>query len=87
MKVRGAKDAAPPTDLELMMYFDGELEGERLAAVEAFLAAEKVPKQKLAALDLAGSLVRERATTKHDVADGIADSVMKSLLAHQEASG
>ena len=31
---------SPPGDLELMLYADGELDGERLAEVEAWLAAD-----------------------------------------------
>jgi len=44
--------ASRPTDLELMLYADGELEGERLAAIEAHLAQDEAARHKL--LDLIG---------------------------------
>jgi anti-sigma factor RsiW len=68
-----------PTDLELMMYADGELQGDRLAAVEAFLAADAASQKKILALDLATSLVRESADEIGSSADDIADLVMASV--------
>lgn len=50
----------PPSDLELMMYFDGELDEPRRAEVEAFLRAESTgaaPK-KLFGLGLVAEAVR-----------------------------
>jgi hypothetical protein len=78
---REANDTSPPTDLELMLYADGELAGHRLAAVEAWLAASLPARTKLTSLRAATSLVRERALDSTQ-ADGIADSVM-SLIASQ----
>ena len=74
-----------PTDLELMLYADGELDGDRIAAVEAFLARDASAQKKLRALDVAASAVRERADEIASSADGIADLVMASLAS--EAKG
>jgi negative regulator of sigma E activity len=65
-----------PTDLELMLYADGELDGERLAEVEAFVARDHGARAKLAALGLVSTVVREEALAAAGAADGIADAVM-----------
>jgi anti-sigma factor RsiW len=68
-----------PTDLELMLYADGELEGERLEAVEAYLAQDEAARKKLLAMDMVSSVVREQPhATK---ADDIADLVMARIAA------
>lgn len=63
----------PPTDLELMMYVDGELEGERLREVRQALSRDSVLRSKVAALSLSGSIVRENAESAAaiDLTDGI----------------
>ncbi|MRG92713.1 hypothetical protein GF068_12350 [Polyangium spumosum] len=63
----------PPTDLELMMYVDGELEGERLREVRQAVSRDGVLRSKVAALSLAGSIVRENAESAAtiDLTDGI----------------
>ncbi|MDI1481941.1 hypothetical protein [Polyangium sp. y55x31] len=61
----------PPTDLELMMYVDGELEGERLREVRLALSRDSVLRSKVAALSLTSSIVRENAESDIDLADGI----------------
>ena len=67
-----------PTDLELMLYADGELSGERLAAVRAWLdtKAGRTGQRKLAALHLGAAVVREHALHGASAADGIAGAVM-----------
>ena len=67
-----------PTDLELMLYADGELEGERLSAVEAWLGtpAGRPGQRKIAALHLGADVVREHALAASAGASGIADAVM-----------
>lgn len=61
----------PPTDLELMMYVDGGLEGERLREVRLALSRDSVLRSKVAALSLTSSIVRENAESDIDLADGI----------------
>lgn len=69
-----------PTDVELMMYFDGELDEPRRKEVEAFIAKEANARRKVMGLGLAGSIVRESATSS-SVADAIADGVMAAIQA------
>ena len=64
----------PPTDLELMMYVDGELEGERLREVRQAVSRDDVLRSKVAALSLSGAIVRENAESDFagiDLSDGI----------------
>ena len=86
MTVQAANDTSPPTDLELMLYADDELDGDRLAAVEAWLAASLAARTKLAALRAVSSMVRERALDSTR-ADGIADSVMGLIAAEGRHNG
>jgi hypothetical protein len=79
--------AGIPSDLELMLYADGELEGERVAAVEAFLAREAGPRHKLSSLGLVSGLVRERALASASPADGIADALMAQIAAETGTNG
>lgn len=81
----------PPSDLELMLYADGELDAERAAAVEAYLAelassAQRAPQAKLAALGVVSGIVREGALEAASPADGIADAVMAQIAAEGAAS-
>ncbi len=75
-----------PTDLELMMYADGELTEPRASEVARFLEASdssKEPAQKLRGMTIVGDLVREhsaRMATAH-AADDIVASVMKAIAA------
>jgi anti-sigma factor RsiW len=68
-----------PTDLELMLYADGELEGEEAAAVEAYLARDANARAKLAAMGIVGGVVRAGALASTAKADGIADAVMAQI--------
>lgn len=75
-----------PTDLELMMYADGELEGERLLAVEAYLAGSVDAQRKVVALDVASSILRDHASEAAKPADDIADLVMAKIAAEPKSA-
>ena len=79
--------AGTPSDLELMLYADGELEGERLAAVEAFLARDVGSRRKLSSLGLVAGLVREQAVASASPADGIADALMAQIAMEAGTNG
>mgnify|MGYP000870218932 CR=1 FL=1 len=68
-----------PTDLELMLFHDGELDEPRRAEVARFLAADgsAVAQQKLTGLALGGDILRESALERAGAFD-IADAVMAS---------
>lgn len=87
MTDRHDKDG-PPTDLELMMYADGELSGERLSVVEAHLAKRGPSRTKLSALRLVSHVVREDAAATAEKGGAITDSVMALItMEPQAASG
>ncbi|UQA63694.1 hypothetical protein E8A73_018155 [Polyangium aurulentum] len=71
----GARDPLakrPPTDLELMLYADGELEGERLREVKLAIEKDAALRSKLTALRLASEIVRDDALAAEvDLTDGI----------------
>ena len=79
--------AGTPSDLELMLYADGELDGERHAAVEAFLAREVGARRKLSSLGLVAGLVREQAIASASPADGIADALMAQIAMETGTNG
>ena len=79
--------AGIPSDLELMLYADGELQSERFAVVEAFLAREPTARRKLSSLGLVSGLVRERAIAAASPADGIADALMARIAAETATNG
>jgi hypothetical protein len=88
MTIRGASDTSPPTDLELMLYADGELADDRLAAVQAWLDREpldgddaRAARNKLTALGMVSDLVRAQALDASAGADDIADAVMRRIEA------
>lgn len=72
---------ATPTDLELMLYADGELEEEKRAAVEAYLARDRSARLKMLAMGLTSEVVREQAAAAADRADDVADAVMAAVAA------
>ncbi len=82
MSPRPANETSP-TDLELMLYADGELEPDRRAAVGAWLAGPGEParmaRAKLAAMGAVSSVVRARGREASAAADGIADAVMTRI--------
>lgn len=71
---------APISDLDLMLYFDGELESDRHEEVRRAIARDKVLRGKLESLELSSAIVRERAL---DAAANIdfADAVMAQIAA------
>jgi anti-sigma factor RsiW len=75
----------PPTDLELMLYFDGELEPDRVAAVEAHLARDRAAASKLGALQITSGVVRAEALAASSPSASIADAVMASVAAESKA--
>jgi hypothetical protein len=94
-----ASSPSSPTDLELMLYADGELAEERLAAVQAWLEREvdgEDARNKLTSLGIVSDLIRvhaQQASAGHDGgsrphtpgADGIADAVMRRIEAEPAA--
>lgn len=68
-----------PTDHDLMRLYDGDLDDEARTDVQAAVVRDPASRAKLAALKLAGELVREEALRRADAADGIADRVMARI--------
>jgi hypothetical protein len=79
---RTTKPRGEPSDLELMLYADGELDEERRFAVEAYLDRSTPGTAKLSALNLVSGIVREQSLGSAAGADGIADAVMAKLTAN-----
>jgi hypothetical protein len=77
-KPNSAERGGPPTDLDLMLYVDGELDGVRCREVEAHLARDASYRAKLTGLEVAAGMVREDALGSA-FADGIADAVMARI--------
>lgn len=69
-----------PTDMELMLYFDGELSEPRRAEVESFVARDSSATNKLSGLRVSSGLVRERALAV-DMGGDIAASVLSAIEA------
>jgi hypothetical protein len=83
---RGRGSAAPPSDLELMLWVDGELGGARASEVETYVASHPRAQTVIASLRLGANLLAshvDRLVDGHDV-DGIVDDVMDA--AEAEAS-
>lgn len=79
----GIATLASPTDMELMLYFDGELEDPRRAEVSAFLQRDTASRKKLSGLRVASSVVRENALSS-DIKFDITASVMSAIEAGVE---
>ncbi|MEZ4297491.1 MAG: hypothetical protein R3B70_21195 [Polyangiaceae bacterium] len=67
-----------PSDLELMMFFDGELEEPRKSAVAGYVNADLKARSKLAGLRVASAIVEHEAN-QLTFADDIADRVMARI--------
>lgn len=69
------------SDLDLMLYLDGELDNERHEQVRRAISRDKVLRGKLDALEVSSAIVRERAI---DAAANIdfADAVMAKIMAN-----
>lgn len=77
-----------PSDLELMLYFDGELDEPRKSEVAAFVNADLRSQNKLAGLRITSALVGAQAqeiatgpTKGRSPADDIADLVLAKIQA------
>lgn len=68
----------PPSDIELMQYFDGELEEPRCSAVAAFIGADLSARNKLAGMRITSAIVQNQATSI-SAADDIADLVLARI--------
>ncbi|AUX36496.1 MULTISPECIES: anti-sigma factor [Sorangium] len=76
--------SAPPTDLELMLYVDGELDEARHRQVEEYVLHDPRCRAKVAGLVTAADMIRDSALAS-SAADGIADGVMAKILEGQGA--
>lgn len=74
----------PVSDLDLMLYLDGELSAERHDEVRRALTRDKVLRSKLSALEMTSTIIRERAVDAAANID-LADSVMAKILAGDAA--
>jgi hypothetical protein len=72
------RTAALISDADLMMYLDGELDGEAAAAVERALEHDDQARNKLEGLSVLGAFLREGANLPGP-ADDVADAVMGQL--------
>ncbi|MFO0549245.1 MAG: hypothetical protein U0271_12710 [Polyangiaceae bacterium] len=80
---------SPPTDLELMMYFDGELDEPRRTEVERFVGGDRVALGKLGGLGLVGAGVRNEAagwSSKVSLTDAIMRTVESSSAKSQDTA-
>ncbi|WP_437568747.1 anti-sigma factor family protein [Sorangium sp. So ce542] len=77
--------SAPPTDLELMLYVDGELDEARHRQVEEYVLHDPRCRAKVAGLVTAADMIRDSALAS-SAADGIADGVMAKILEGQGAA-
>ena len=77
----GLQEGPPPTDEEIMLWFDGEGDARRAAEVEAFVAKNPRARAIVAALQKAASIVESDALARAGAsgADSIADSVMAAI--------
>jgi hypothetical protein len=84
----GGRDSGggAPSDLDLMLYFDGELDDERAKEVEVFLRTSSDARQKLAALDLGATLVRDKISEHEAAAPDLSDAVMARVALETQAS-
>jgi len=67
-----------PTDMELMLYVDGELDEARRAEIEAHLAQSESGRRKVAALRIGSGMVREHSLASAKDFD-IASAVMAKI--------
>lgn len=75
-----------PTDLELMMYFDGELDEPRLSEVRTFVEGAGPARSKLAGLGLGSELLRESALARAASADDLTDLIMAKVTGSAPAA-
>jgi hypothetical protein len=82
------KAAKEPTDLELMMFADGELDELRKVEIATFVDGSAAAKNKLKAMGIVGDFVRKDADRVATAfrADGVAAKVMAAIEAGPIAS-
>ncbi|WP_437875655.1 anti-sigma factor family protein [Sorangium sp. So ce513] len=83
-KANHGEASAPPTDLELMLYVDGELDEARHREVEEHVLHDPSCRAKVAGLVTAADMIRDSALAS-SAADGIADAVMAKIQAEPVA--
>lgn len=83
-KANHGEASAPPTDLELMLYVDGELDEARHRQVEEYVLHDPHCRAKVAGLVTAADMIRDSALAS-STADGIADVVMAKIHAEPAA--
>jgi anti-sigma factor RsiW len=76
-----AEPSGTPSDLELMLYADGELPEERLAEVEAYLERTASGRAKVRALDFTSALIREEALASAARAGDLTDAIFARIQA------
>lgn len=69
-----------PSDMDLMLYFDGELEDSRRAEIEAYLDSDAGARSKMSGLRVTSEVVRAQALSSARGGD-IADLVMAKIEA------
>ncbi|XXT17664.1 hypothetical protein WME94_46280 [Sorangium sp. So ce429] len=79
-KANHGEASAPPTDLELMLYVDGELDEARHRQVEEYVLHDPRCRAKVAGLVTAADMIRDGALAS-SAADRIADEVMAKIHA------
>jgi len=84
----GPPPGAPPTDLELMLFVDGELDAERAAEIAEVVRQDPRARAIVAALRQGSQVIAEEALLHAELAnvDGIADSVMDAIDAADAAA-
>lgn len=73
-----------PTDMELMLYVDGELDDAQCAEIEAHLKQSESGRRKIAALRIGAGMVQEHALAQAGDFD-IASAVMEKIAADPPA--
>jgi anti-sigma factor RsiW len=66
-----------PSDLELMLYGDGELDEGRRAEVEAWLAGDATGRAKLVAMGSVGEALRDGAS-RRELPDGLMEAILEA---------
>ncbi len=79
-----AEPPGTPSDLELMLYADGELPEERLAEVEAYLERSSSARNKVRALDFSSALLREEALSSAARAGDLTDAIFARIQAEAQ---
>ncbi|WP_437830082.1 anti-sigma factor family protein [Sorangium sp. So ce1153] len=79
-KANHGEASAPPTDMELMLYVDGELDEARHRQVEEYVLHDPRCRAKVAGLVTAADMIRDGALAS-SAADRIADEVMAKIHA------